>query len=135
MRALRAPGFKGKLLHELHGRNGFILLADEDFKFTPPAEFFAADADDVDGKDKGMETGQEEGEIKGVKVTQELFDCCDKASEKITGDALKNIRMCMDDPDFAKKYGCAPKDDDPKTEDRLQKALAKAGMDQKSKRP
>ena len=30
----------------------------------------------------------------------------------------------MDDPEFAKKYGCAPKDDDPKTEERLRTAMA-----------
>ena len=70
------------------------------------------------------EKGEEEGEIKGIKVTQDLFDCCEAAAGKIPGDPQKNIGTCMDDPEFAKKYGCAPKDDDPKTEERLRTAMA-----------
>ena len=77
-----------------------------------------------EGREEGKEKGEEEGEIKGIKVTQDLFDCCEAAVEKIPGDPRKNIGTCMDDPEFAKKYGCAPKDDDPKTEERLRTAMA-----------
>ena len=78
----------------------------------------------VGGREEGKEKGEEEGEIKGIKVTQDLFDCCEAAAGKIPGDPQKNIGTCMDDPEFAKKYGCAPKDDDPKTEERLRTAMA-----------
>ena len=77
-----------------------------------------------EGREEGKEKGEEEGEIKGIKVTQDLFDCCEAAAGKIPGDPQKNIGTCMDDPEFAKKYGCAPKDDDPKTEERLRTAMA-----------
>ena len=77
-----------------------------------------------EGREEGKEKGEEEGEIKGIKVTQDLFDCCEAAAGKIPGDPQKNIGTCMDDPEFAKKYGCAPKDDDPKTEERLRSAMA-----------
>ena len=77
-----------------------------------------------EGHEEGKEKGEEEGEIKGIKVTQDLFDCCEAAAGKIPGDPQKNIGTCMDDPEFAKKYGCAPKDDDPKTEERLRTAMA-----------
>ena len=78
----------------------------------------------IQGREEGKEKGEEEGEIKGIKVTQDLFDCCEAAAGKIPGDPQKNIGTCMDDPEFAKKYGCAPKDDDPKTEERLRSAMA-----------
>ena len=77
-----------------------------------------------EGREEGKEKGEEEGEIKGIKVTQDLFECCYVAAGKIPGDPQKNIFTCMDDPEFAKKYGCAPKDDDPKTEERLRTAMA-----------
>ena len=78
----------------------------------------------IQGREEGKEKGEEEGEIKGIKVTQDLFECCYVAAGKIPGDPQKNIFTCMDDPEFAKKYGCAPKDDDPKTEERLRTAMA-----------
>ena len=48
-----------------------------------------------EGREEGKEKGEEEGEIKGIKVTQDLFDCCEAAAGKIPGDPQKNIGTCM----------------------------------------